>query len=984
MKIRACASATFAVATVVLAFAGSAGSADPASPKALTVPGELIVGFEPTVSDAQASAAVQSVGAKEKKRLRPLKARLVSVEPGDTEAAKKKLINDPHVAYVEPNYVVKALAVPNDPGFGQLWGLRNTGQVVQGVAGTPDADIDADEAWDVVTGSTSTEVAVIDTGVDFGHVDLGASQTDSPLLWINQGENCAGCRTDGIDNDGNGYVDDYRGWDFVNGDNNPFDDNGHGTHVAGTIGALGSNGTGVTGVNWQTKVMPLKFLDWFGSGTIADAVSAILYAAGKGADVMSNSWGGGGYSQTLANAIATADQSGSLFVAAAGNDGTNNDVTPFYPAGHESANVVSVAATNSNDQLASFSNYGAKTVDLGAPGVSVYSTVPGNQYDWYDGTSMATPHVSGVAALVKAADPSATGVGLRALLFGTVDPLAALAGKSVTGGRLNAAKAVKCSQTPQLLLEAPRPGFQTSVGEGFAVRVIGTNCAHPGGATVTAKVNGSPLPLTPRGDGLYTGVFTPAQAGSLVVQVTTAVGQLSKTVTASGNAVENYVPSDGPYAWVDATAGGTKLTLGDDEAASVPIPFPFTFYGTSFSSVKVSSNALLVFGADPATAYDNRPLPDPMTPNRILAPLWDDLNPLNGGGIWHRTVGTAPNRRFVVAWVGVPHYLAVSHKVTLEAILEEGTNGIVFQYQDVSSGDPTLDYGADASVGMEDAAGAIGRQFLYKDPLLASYESSKSLRFTWSAGGGPDVTPPAAPTSLMATPGNRQVSLDWADNSEPDLAGYRVYRLNGGNWSLVGSPVASTFTDTGLVNGTAYTYRVTAVDTASPPNESAPSSQVTATPAQTLTAVYQPAGYTILSGSVYSGRGALSRLFTDDGSRLEIKAASGVTKVSSFYAFATIAAGQLATLERLQVDYNGNATGNNTNVSLRVWNWSTSAWVTIDGPVQGATTDRSATWSTPSPAAYVSPSGEVRVNVRGTRPTSFRLRTDLIRFTIDY
>ena len=439
----------------------------------------------------------------------------------------------------------------------------------------------------------------------------------------------------------------------------------------------------------------------------------------------------------------------------------------------------------------------------------------------------------------------------------------------------------------------------------------------------------------------------------------------------------------GRTTWVDATAGGTKLTLGDDEAASVTIPFSFTFYGTSFSSVKVSSNAMLVFGANPATAYDNRPLPDPMTPNRILAPLWDDLSPPNGGGIWYRTVGTAPNRRFVVAWVGVPHYLAVSHKVTLEAILEEGTNGIVFQYQDVSSGDPTLDYGADASVGMEDAAGAIGRQFLYKDPLLASYEGSKSLRFTWS-GGSPDLTPPAAPSLLTAMPGNKVVVLDWADNSEPDLAGYRVYRRNGGSWTLVGSPVASSFTDTGLVNGTAYTYRVTAVDAASPPNESAPSSEVTATPADTPTAVYQPAGYTILSGSVYSGRGALSRLFTDDGARLEIKAKSGVTKVSSFYAFATIAAGQLATLKRLQIDYNGNATGNDTNVSLRVWNWSTAAWVTIDGPVQGATADRSATWSSSSPAAYVSPSGEVRVNVHGTRPTSLRVRTDLIRFTIDY
>ena len=461
------------------------------------------------------------------------------------------------------------------------------------------------------------------------------------------------------------------------------------------------------------------------------------------------------------------------------------------------------------------------------------------------------------------------------------------------------------------------------------MRAIGTNCAHPGGATVTATVNGAPLSLTPRGDGLYTGVYTPTQTGALTVEVYAAVGALSKSATVSGSAVENYVPSDGPYAWVDATAGGTKLTLGDDEAASVPIPFPFTFYGASFSSVKVSSNAMLVFGADPATAYDNKPLPDPMTPNRILAPLWDDLNPLNGGGIWYRTVGSAPNRRFVVAWVGVPHYLAVGHKVTLEAILEEGTNGIVFQYQDMSSGDPTLDYGADASVGMEDAAGAIGRQFLYKDSLLSAYEGCQE-------------------PSLHVERGRRRPPL----RRRPPTAA--------SNRTPPPPPPLHRHAST------VHRLRPTASAAATPP----PCTSRGATRSS-------PAASTRVSArcrdsSPMTGRGSRSA------------PASGGTKVSSFYASATIAAGHLATLRRLQVDYNGNATGSNTNVSLRVWNWSTSTWVTIDGPVRGATTDRSATWSTASPAAYVSPGGEVRVNVRGTRSSSFRLRTDLIRFTIDY
>ena len=268
-------------------------------------------------------------------------------------------------------------------------------------------------------------------------------------MWINPGENCAGCRTDGVDNDGNGYVDDYRGWDFVNGDNNPFDDNGHGTHVAGTIGALGSNGVGVAGVNWQTKIMALKFLDWFGSGTTADAVSAILYAAAKGADVQSNSWGGGGFSQTLANAIATADQAGSLFVAAAGNDGTNNDTTPFYPAAlrererrlggrHELERPARVVL-----ELRVEDGRPRRARRLGL------LDHPRQRYDWFDGTSMATPHVSGVAALVKAADPAATGAGLRALLFATVDPISALAGQVGDG------RAAERGQGGQVLTGAP-------------------------------------------------------------------------------------------------------------------------------------------------------------------------------------------------------------------------------------------------------------------------------------------------------------------------------------------------------------------------------------------------------------------------------------------------------------------------------------------------------------------------------------------------
>ena len=339
------------------------------------------------------------------------------------------------VAYVEPDYVVTGAAVPNDPSFSQLWGLSNTGQS----GGLRDADIDAPEAWDVTTGSRNVVVAVIDTGVDYGHSDLAAN------AWRNPGE-VAGDR---LDNDGNGFVDDVYGWDFANNDADPMDDQGHGTHVAGTIGAVGNNGTGVAGVSWQVSIMGLKFLGADGSGSTSGAVAAINYATRMRRDfginvvATNNSWGGGGFSSSLRDAIAAGGQAGILFVAAAGNESQNIDSTPSYPASYTSDAVISVAATDRSNNLASFSNYGVTGVDVAAPGVSIYSTVPGNSYATYSGTSMATPHVTGTVALMAAANPQATAAQIRTAILSTAVPVASLAGKVATGGLLNAAAAVR-------------------------------------------------------------------------------------------------------------------------------------------------------------------------------------------------------------------------------------------------------------------------------------------------------------------------------------------------------------------------------------------------------------------------------------------------------------------------------------------------------------------------------------------------------------
>jgi len=250
--------------------------------------------------------------------------------------------------------------------------------------------------------------------------------------------------SNGIDDDGNGFVDDYYGYDFVNNDGDPFDDNGHGTHVSGTIAAEGNNGIGITGVNWDAQIMGIKFLDAGGFGSYFDAIQAVEYSTMMGVSVTNNSWRGYGFSQGLYDAIAAAGEQGQLFVAAAGNESNDNDNPDFraYPASFDLDNIIAVAATDDNDQLAWFSNFGTTSVDLGAPGVDILSTIPGNNYAFFSGTSMATPHVVGVAGLLLAEDPGLSAEEVKKLILETTDPLPSLEGKTVSGGRLNAFNAL--------------------------------------------------------------------------------------------------------------------------------------------------------------------------------------------------------------------------------------------------------------------------------------------------------------------------------------------------------------------------------------------------------------------------------------------------------------------------------------------------------------------------------------------------------------
>ncbi len=284
------------------------------------------------------------------------------------------------IRYATPDFRIRVQNTPNDPGMASTWGLNNRT--------TFGADIGVNQAWNYGT-SSSVVVAVIDSGIDYNHVDLASN------IWRNSNE-IAG---NGKDDDQNGYVDDIRGWNFVSNNNNPMDDNGHGTHIAGTIGAVGNNSTGVAGINWSVQMMPLKFLDRNGSGMLSDAVAAIDYARANGAKIINASWGSSGFSAALQSAIQRFQNAGGIFVAAAGNEGANNARVPSFPANINLPNVISVAASTSRDALANFSNYGTN-VDIAAPGSNIYSTLPGNRYGSMSGTSMASPHVAGAMALL--------------------------------------------------------------------------------------------------------------------------------------------------------------------------------------------------------------------------------------------------------------------------------------------------------------------------------------------------------------------------------------------------------------------------------------------------------------------------------------------------------------------------------------------------------------------------------------------------------
>lgn len=474
----------------------------------------------------------------------------------------------PYVEYAQYNYLHYIAATPNDPRFSEKWDLNNAN----------DADIDAPEAWDISTGSRNVVVGVIDGGFNYTHEDLAAN------AWVNPGE-IAG---NGIDDDGNGYIDDVYGMNAIANSGNPAEGNGHGSHCAGIIGAVGNNGKGVVGVNWAVSIMGLKFINSTGSGTTANAIECINYAVnmktnyGINLRVLSNSWGGAPYEQILYDAIYTTYQAGILFVVAAGNNGRNTDTNPFYPACYDIPNVMSVANTTNTDGLNSGSNYGLTSVDLGAPGTNILSTYKSNTaYTTMTGTSMAGPCVAGAACLLLSVNNQLTFQDLKDYLMNNVDLIPALSGKCVSGGRLNIYKALSQVNPPEpsfkLLASPTSTNVEQNQTASFTIdieSILGfsnpVNLSASSNPAINATITFTPNPGAPGSSSTMNVVTSTSTAtGFYTITVTGVSGSIIKTAAVNLEVIPvGGYPNNPPTANFTYTKSNLKVTFTDTSTDS--------------------------------------------------------------------------------------------------------------------------------------------------------------------------------------------------------------------------------------------------------------------------------------------------------------------------------------------------------------------------------------------------------------------------------
>jgi subtilisin family serine protease len=723
----------------------------------------------------------------------------------NTEELIQRLMRNPHVLYAEPNYVISIDKTPNDPSYGSLWGLPK---------------ISAPSAWDVTTGTGAVVVGVVDSGVDYNHPDLAAN------IWSNSGVI-------------NGCPANTRGFNAITRTCDPMDDNNHGTHVSGTIGAVGNNATGVAGVNWTTRIMGLKTLDSTGSGTTANAIAAIDWAvtakqAGVNVRVLNASWGSNNFSQALLDEINKAATNDILFVAAAGNDNVNNDVTPNYPSGYGTPNKIAVAATTSTDGLASFSNYGANSVDLGAPGASILSTTRNNTYSTFSGTSMATPHVSGAAALILSACSQATVNGVKSLILSNVDPLASLSGKVNTGGRLNVNKAIQsCSVPPapanlsatavsvsQINLtwtdqSANETGFQVErkTGAGGTYAQIGTTAANTTTYNDTGLAEGTMYfyrvrAINGNGNSAYS-----SEASATPVSPPVAPANLSATAVSS---------SQINLSWTDQSTNETGFQIERKTGAGGT----YTLIGTTTANATTYNNT----GRAEGTTYFYR----------LRA-----VNSAGNSAYSNEASATTPFSPPVAPANLSATVISVSQINLSWTVQSTNETGFQIERKTGAGGTYTLTGTTTANATTYNNTGlAEGAMYFYR---VRAVNSAGNSAYSNEVSATTPVSPPAAPANLSATAvSSSQINLSWTDQSANET-GFQIERKTGagGAYAQIGTATANTMThnDTGLAEGTAYFYRVRAVNGG---GNSAFSNEASATP------VSPPAAPANLSATVIS------------------------------------------------------------------------------------------------------------------------------------
>ena len=720
-------------------------------------PDALLVKFRPSANASNKARARGLVNAIDKREFKIVKGleKLKLKQGQSVNGAINRLQKLPFVEYAEPDYLVQKAT--NDTYYGLLYAIDNTGQAVAGSSGTPDADMDVVEAWNTQTGDPNLVIAVIDEGVQYNHPDLANN------MWTNPGE-IAG---NGIDDDGNGFVDDVYGYDFYSFDGDPMDEGGHGTHVAGTICAEANNAEGIVGVVHQCKIMALRFLGPDG-GYTSGGISSIDYAVQMGATISNNSWGGGGFSQSLYDSIEAARQADHIFLAAAGNSGTNNDSRAHYPSNYTLPNVISVAATDNRDARASFSNYGATSVDIGAPGVDIASTYINSGYSYLSGTSMATPNVTGVVALIRSANPDWNYQQVIDHLYATARPVASLAGITTTGAIANAEAAVA-------RVEPPTPP------------------AAPSSLTATAT-----------SDSAIALVWTD-NSDNETAFVIERDGQVLSTMTGSNATSFNDTGLAGATTYsyrVKArnSAGDSDWSGVAEATTDTPPPY---------QTIAVSSENTLA-GTVVSGSY---------TRTFNLDGLVEQIQERESGGrkntrysyMDHQWSMTAPSG---AATLSVSGYADNSSDGD-SFVLAYSTGGGFTSFC-------TLSVGAVASCGANfelpnagtvtlrvtdsnQSRGATSLDSVFIDEIKLFVESNT----------GP-VTLPAAPTGLAgdnSTPG--QIALSWTDNADNETR-FDVQRAEGGSWETIATlgPDTQSFVDETVASLTTYQYRVVAGNSA--------------------------------------------------------------------------------------------------------------------------------------------------------------------------